>query len=133
VFGTTFPVGVGTHTLMYTAFDNAGNESNPKTLTFTVLPNGYKPFLGKVGVKAGKNHRMTFRGTVTAAPTAKNVTLTIQRKVKNKWKAFRTLNVNVPAYVGSYSITNYIAPHASFRVMASQGTGASGWTNFAVH
>jgi hypothetical protein len=129
VVSATVVAGVGTHTLTWVAYDNAGN-TDQHMASFTVLPAGYVPMLSKPAVKKLSASRFSFKGTVTPAATAKTVTVVVQRKSKGVYRPYRTFTVPVAAYAGSYSLNGSVGRHATYRAKATQGSGSGGWTGF---
>jgi hypothetical protein len=129
--GVPVSAGPGSHVLTFWALDNAGNFGARTTIRFAVNALGYRPVLSKPLVHVRSNHLVQFKGTVTAAATVRSVRLEIQRKRSGKYRPYAGFSVPLAPYVSSYAYTGGL-PRGTFRVRATQGSGASGWSTFVV-
>lgn len=117
----------GKHTLSYFIVDNAGNHSSSHGKAFVINAIGYKPVLGRPTATVRK-HKVTYKGSVTAAATKKSVTLTVERKKGKSWKSFAKYKVYVAKYMNKYSWAKTNKKSGTYRLRASQGTGRSAWS-----
>jgi hypothetical protein len=130
--GNSYDIGVnvagrGLHTLSWFAVDNAGNHGGWHSTTFRINAPGYTPVLGRPSVSVLR-HRVSFKGTVTAATRAKQVILTVQRKDGSSWDSYAKFTVLVAKYAGSYWIRETISDRGKYRVKAAEANGKSRWS-----
>jgi hypothetical protein len=123
----------GRHRLNWFTVDFAGNHEAWHQTTFQVNRTGYVPVLGRPWARVD-GHRVSFRGSVTAASHKRYVTLTVQRRSGGSWVSHATYTGSVTKYQSAYFIKKSIGTHGTYRVKATQGTGKSRWSKpFHVH
>jgi hypothetical protein len=124
-------VGVGTHSLAWTAYDAAGNaEVAPHAVSFTVSPEVTAPRVYAPHVRVRGKH-VTFSGTMTRVAHASTLTFVVKRRNHGRWQIAARFSVRVSAGSVRYAASRVLGRSGEYRVCARLASGpASPATHF---
>lgn len=132
-FAVPVTFGVGSQTLRWHAFDNAGNIDG-HSVNFIVRPLGFVPKVTLNTSVSGKDkHNVTFSGTIDPLATSSTLNVTIRRWKNKKWNKYASFQLTIPAYAGSYSVQKRITSDGTFSASGTDSGGSSPWSQFKTH
>jgi len=135
----TFTIKPGQHTVTFWGFDVAGNKSAEQTVTVQVKTT---PKLSLPKITPASPRRMrtfTMSGKIGSADIGRTrVSFVIQRRVGNRWRAYKTVRTTLVTGRKTFSAKTKLARRGTFRVRTTHATdamhvsGVSKWKTFRV-
>jgi len=139
VASASFTIKPGKHTVTFWGFDKAGNKSALQTVTVMVkgTPNLTLPKVSAASAK--RMQTITMSGKVGHADVGRTrVSFVIQRRVGNKWVAYKTVRTTLVTGKTSFSAKTKLAKRGTFRVRTTHASdavhvsGVSKWKTFRI-
>jgi len=136
---TAIPIKPGQHTVTFWSFDRLGHKSAVQTVTVQVKgkPNLTLPKISPASPR--RNRTFTMSGKVGHPDVGRTrMSFVIQRRVGNRWVAYKTVRTTLVTGKTSFSAKTKLARRGTFRVRTTHAedavhiAGVSKWKTFRV-